>query len=170
MSAAVNSSLEGERTKFKALVRYFHEGKQNALGKEPVPLDDAKVESLAKILEVSSTNKAATHPTRPDKRFPNQNQVNNCWCVAEKVGRLRRRPRWRLTRAHPPPPHLLPARPPRRQAINEYQVCVYQKGAQDAACLQRGRDYNTVCPLKWIEDWKAQAEEGRNLTVGKTFM
>lgn len=47
-----------------------------------------------------------------------------------------------------------------RQSINEYQVCVYQRGAQDPACLQRGRDYATICPQKWIEDWKSQAEEG----------
>ncbi len=70
-------------------------------------------------------------------------------------------------RAPAPPPFT---RVPRRQAINEYQVCAYQKGAQDAECLQRGRDYSTVCPQKWIEDWKAQASEGRNLTVGTTFM
>ncbi len=69
----------GERTKFKALVRYYVEGKQNALGKPNEPLADEKVASLAKILEVSASNKSATHPTRPDKRFPNQNQVNSCW-------------------------------------------------------------------------------------------
>jgi hypothetical protein len=47
---------------------------------------------------------------------------------------------------------------------------MYQRGAQDPSCLQRARDYVTVCPAKWIEDWKSQAEEGRNLTVGTTFL
>jgi hypothetical protein len=60
-------------------VRHFHEGKQRALGKPVEPLSDEKVASLAKILEVSAGNKSATHPTRPDKRFPNTNQINACW-------------------------------------------------------------------------------------------
>jgi hypothetical protein len=54
--------------------------------------------------------------------------------------------------------------------VNEYQVCAYQRGDKDSQCLQLGRDYNTLCPQKWIEDWKSQASEGRNLTVGTNFM
>jgi hypothetical protein len=46
-----------------------------------------------------------------------------------------------------PPPLLL-----RRTAINEYQLCVEKRGKGDLLCAQRGRDYATVCPQKWIDD------------------
>jgi hypothetical protein len=69
------------------------------------------VSSLANILGNSKL-----HGTKPDYRFPNQNQLNNCW-----------------------------------QTMNEYQVCAEQKGKEDVACLQKARDYHSVCPAKWIE-------------------
>lgn len=67
-----------ERTKYKAVVRYAHETVMRSLGKDPVaaPLSTDKVASLAKIMEIN-----ALSPTRPDRRFPNTNQANNCWYV-----------------------------------------------------------------------------------------
>jgi hypothetical protein len=38
--------------------------------------DEEKVSSLAAIAKVNKLT-----ATRPDRRFPNQNQINNCWCV-----------------------------------------------------------------------------------------
>ena len=34
-------------------------------------------------------------------------------------------------------------------ALNEYQLCVEKRGRTDASCLQRGRDYGSLCPQKW---------------------
>lgn len=81
-----------------------------AMQKAP-ELEEDKVAALAHIMQ---HNKLAA--TKPDYRFPNQNQVNNCW-----------------------------------QTVNEYQVCVEQRSKEDATCLQRARDYQSVCPAKWIE-------------------
>ena len=54
--------------------------------------------------------------------------------------------------------------------MNEYQLCVEKRGKSDVACLQRARDYSSVCPAKWVEDWKSQQEEGRSMLVGKDFL
>ncbi len=64
----------------------------------------------------------------------------------------------------------LPSRPVRRTAFNEYQLCVEKRGRGDLLCLQRGRDYSTVCPEKWVEDWKDQTEAGVNMSVGNAFI
>ena len=74
-------------------------------------IEDTTVDSLAYILGNSKL-----HGTKPDYRFPNQNQLNNCW-----------------------------------QTMNEFQVCAEQKGKEDVACLQKARDYHSMCPAKWIE-------------------
>jgi hypothetical protein len=37
-------------------------------------------------------------------------------------------------------------------------------------CQQRGRDYTTVCPTKWVEDWKDQTDAGNNMSVGNAFL
>ncbi len=37
-------------------------------------------------------------------------------------------------------------------------------------CLQRGRDYSTVCPEKWVEDWKGELEKGVSMSVGTAFI
>ncbi len=50
--------------------------------------------------------------------------------------------------------------------MNEYQVCVQKRGEEDLACMQRARDYLSICPSKWVSDWKSQSEEGVNLTIG----
>lgn len=76
----------------------------------------------------------ATHATRVDRRFPNTNQINNCWT-----------------------------------AFNEYQLCVEKRGEKDATCVQRGRDYSTLCPQKMVEAWKEHAAEGKSMSVGKAF-
>ena len=57
-----------------------------------------------------------------------------------------------------------------RTAINEYQLCVEKRGQADVLCAQRGRDYMTICPNKWVEDIKAQTEEGVSMAVGKVFV
>ena len=92
-------------------MRHFHTKMTTAMQKTDVELDDEKVNNLAHIL---SHNKLTA--TKPDYRFPNTNQLNNCW-----------------------------------QTMNEYQVCVEQRGKEDVSCLQRARDYSSVCPAKWIE-------------------
>ena len=162
----------------QAIVRHFHETMTGAMKKGP-EIEDTTVDSLANILQNSKLQ-----GTKPDYRFPNQNQLNNCW-----------------------------------QTMNEFQVCAEQKGKADVACLQKARDYHSVCPAKWIEvrapllprraaggshylpcawlhappatlkptlsspppsllslppslplqDWKTLADEGRNITVGKEF-
>lgn len=58
---------------------------------------------------------------------------------------------------------------PRRTAINEYQLCVEKRGREDASCVQRGRDYASLCPQKWVEDWKEQNGKGIGMTLGKEF-
>jgi hypothetical protein len=72
------ASASTDGTKYQAVVRYMHSTVMSALGKDPVekPLSDEKVAALAKILE-----KNRLTPTRNDRRFPNQNQANNCWFV-----------------------------------------------------------------------------------------
>ncbi len=79
----------------------------------------------------------------------------------------------------PPPPsprtHLLTIPLPpfllaRRTAFNEYQLCVERRGKEDIQCLQRGRDYSTVCPEKWVEDWKGDLERGVSMSVGTAFI
>ena len=88
MSAAVNSSLEGERTKFKALA--LHVGQTLGLAKvldkkEAVEAPEAaRLEMAAAILKDGRAKRtAASFPatTKPDVRFPNTNQAANCWCV-----------------------------------------------------------------------------------------
>lgn len=106
---------------------------------------------------------AKTHPTRVDRRFPNTNQINNCWFV----------PRWRSTFGsafHSSKPlfwdELEAVRIAAlmlacwfcavaplcfcRTAFNEYQLCVDKRGKDDKLCLQRGRDYGTLCPQKYV--------------------
>ena len=56
---------------------------------------------------------------------------------------------------------------PCRTAFNEYQLCVDKRGKGDALCAQRGRDYVTVCPTKWVATWKDQIEAGTSMSVGK---
>lgn len=53
--------------------------------------------------------------------------------------------------------------------MNEFQVCVAKRSAADPLCMQRAKDYNIVCPSKWVEDWKNAAADGANLTIGKEF-
>ena len=128
-SPSLEAATHGERTKYKALVTHMKETVFGALKKEP-EFDEAKLNSLAAIAKLNKLT-----PTRPDRRFPNQNQLNNCWT-----------------------------------AFNEYQLCVDRRGRGDLVCLQRGRDYSTVCPEKWVQDFKDQAEAGVSMTVGKAFL
>jgi hypothetical protein len=127
--SAVDTAISGERTKYKALVQHMKETVGGALKKD-FELDDNKVASLAAIAKINKLS-----PTRPDRRFPNQNQLNNCWT-----------------------------------AFNEYQLCVDKRGKNDLMCLQRGRDYSTVCPEKWVQDFKDQADAGVSMTVGTAFL
>ncbi len=72
MSTA-EAATQGERTKYKALVKHMQESMWGALKKDK-EVDDKTLTSLATIAKI---NKLV--PTRPDRRFPNQNQLNNCW-------------------------------------------------------------------------------------------
>ena len=106
----------------QAIVRHFHETMTGAMKKGP-EIEDTTVDSLANILQNSKLQ-----GTKPDYRFPNQNQLNNCW-----------------------------------QTMNEFQVCAEQKGKADVACLQKARDYHSVCPAKWIEVRATAAAAGARL-------
>lgn len=77
MAAATEAT--GERTKYKALVRFYQGAIARALGKdaEATAPSTEQVAALAKILEVNSMT-----PTRVDRRFPNTNQASNCWYVS----------------------------------------------------------------------------------------
>jgi hypothetical protein len=76
----------------------------------------------------------------------------------------------RPTARRPRPPPSPPAPLRRRTAFNEYQLCVDKRSKEDALCLQRGRDYLTLCPAKWVETWKSQAEAGVSMSVGTAFV
>ena len=83
----------------------------------------------------------------------------------------RERPRTRAHRRRPAPPRLASLRARlRRTALNEYQLCVEKRGKEDPSCVQRGRDYGSMCPQKWVEDWKGDVAKGIGMTVGKDFM
>ena len=72
-SAGLEAATHGDRTKYKALVTHMKETVFGALKKEP-EFDEAKLNSLAAIAKINKLS-----ATRPDRRFPNQNQLNNCW-------------------------------------------------------------------------------------------
>jgi hypothetical protein len=63
----------------------------------------------------------------------------------------------------------LHAASPCRTAFNEYQLCVEKRDRKDPLCLQRGRDYSTICPVKWIESYKDALDKGISMSVGKEF-
>ena len=54
--------------------------------------------------------------------------------------------------------------------MNEYQLCIEKRGREDPSCVQRGRDYGSMCPQKWVEDWKEATGKNVGMTVGKGFM
>lgn len=73
--ASTDGFSEGGRTKLKAIVRRAQETLYAGLGKDPVgAVSDENIAALAKVLETSKLT-----PTRPDRRFPNTNQLHNCW-------------------------------------------------------------------------------------------
>jgi hypothetical protein len=74
--STVDAAINGERTKFKAIVKHIHSTVAASLGKPDHELADDQLKALAAIAESSKLT-----PTRPDRRFPNTNQVNNCWCA-----------------------------------------------------------------------------------------
>jgi hypothetical protein len=87
VAAAVDAVTTGERTKYKALSRHVYEtiARANAMATGK-PLEEEteeitrKINQHATILRLSKENPVTTS-TKPDKRFPNTNQVNNCWCA-----------------------------------------------------------------------------------------
>ena len=90
----------------------------------------------ARLAAVLSSHRLS--PARNDRRFPNQNQASNCWCVLSS--RLNQNQGRGLSRC------CLRG----RTAFNEYQLCTEKRGKTDTVCLQRGRDYLSVCPEKWV--------------------
>ncbi|KAJ3076036.1 Cytochrome c oxidase subunit 6B [Podochytrium sp. JEL0797] len=42
----------------------------------------------------------------------------------------------------------------------DYFKCVANKGEEYAPCNQFKSVYKTLCPIKWIEQWDEQREEG----------
>ena len=183
-AASLNAAIEGPdgRTKYRALA--LHIGTKlgsikTALDKKEAmePLEAARVELAAAILKDSREKRSALPATtKPDVRFPNTNQAANCWCAFFLLLPLFFFRRARQSRL----PHAFffffmcatPASPtPRvsRQSVNEYQMCVKELGDSNPRCLQRARDYNTVCPKDWIATWKGHVEAGNHMTVGTQF-
>lgn len=77
MSSVLNEALNGENTKFKALVDHMNNVMAAAYGKDKFDMEGTQRNALAKILATSKLT-----ASRPDRRFPNCNQLNNCWYVA----------------------------------------------------------------------------------------
>lgn len=153
---------EGGRTKYKALVRWLGASVYESFGVPAAKRDEILTEdNTARLATVLATHRLS--PTRNDRRFPNQNQASNCWWVGRSLAR-RVGGRWGGIGALPRHCFLtytLVAIPPRgfgRTAFNEYQLCADKRGKTDTVCLQRGRDYLSVCPEKWVSpssqlDW-----------------
>lgn len=153
-----------ERTKNAAWTRWTQMQLWGAMGKdatEGAPTD-AEVAVLA-----AAVFKSKLTSTRNDRRFPNTNQANSCWCVRGRGGdaaldRGARLRAWcvRARRSSTNARRCVRARRARiglplyacarRTAFNEYQLCVDKRGDADSACLQRGRDYDVLCPKKWV--------------------
>lgn len=71
--SALDVATQGERTKYKALVKHMQETIFNGLHKDK----EVSAEKIASLAAIAKVNKLT--PNRPDRRFPNQNQLNNCW-------------------------------------------------------------------------------------------
>lgn len=128
-AAAGAGEVPAERTKFRALATWVYMEmckSHHRAGDYDCTPSKEWVEATAAVLKASNTT-----PTRPDRRFPNTNQANNCWT-----------------------------------AFNEYQLCVDKRGDKDALCLQRGRDYSTLCPEKWVDEYKESISSGTSMSVG----
>jgi hypothetical protein len=77
-----------ERTKYKAMLRFMaRDIGQTYLRSDPdaaeATLPEGWVDAMAWVMKNNTTT-----PTRVDRRFPNVNQANNCWCVGAARRRL----------------------------------------------------------------------------------
>ncbi len=72
--SAVEAATTGEKTKFNALVKHMASVVYGATGRDMSGVSDEKIEQFAAVARVNRLT-----PNRPDRRFPNQNQLNNCW-------------------------------------------------------------------------------------------
>lgn len=134
MADPVTSVVDGERTKYKAIVRWIGASVLKDFGVAAESRDEKLPAGEAtRLADVLAAHKLS--PTRNDRRFPNQNQAPNCWT-----------------------------------AFNEYQLCAEKRGKDDLTCLQRGRDYTSVCPEHWVAKWKEDEDKGVSLSVGKGFV
>lgn len=44
---------------------------------------------------------------------------------------------------------------------NEYHKCLKQRGEGSKECDTYARNYRSICPQEWIENWNTLREEGR---------
>lgn len=129
----------------------------------------------ARLAAVLSSHRLS--PARNDRRFPNQNQASNCWCVLRsRVDRGRRRP---LTLLSPrqdgvqrvPALHGearkdghrvpaartgLPVRVPREMGAS---ACFLVALPMDPTAIRHVQ----------VETWKEHEEAGKSMSVGKGF-
>jgi hypothetical protein len=72
-----------ERTKHIATLRYNTMKYAKACGVDPEEAVEKLPEDFVKGIALLSTSNPTTS-TRVDRRFPNVNQANNCWCAARR--------------------------------------------------------------------------------------
>ncbi len=78
MAAPQVSVVDGERTKYKAIVKWLGQTVLKDFGLS----EESRGEKLAEGETARLASVLAAHrlsPTRNDRRFPNQNQAPNCW-------------------------------------------------------------------------------------------
>ena len=68
---------EGERTKYKALVRWLGASVFEKFGASEKRDDVVTPDETARLATVLASHRLS--PARNDRRFPNQNQAPNCW-------------------------------------------------------------------------------------------
>jgi len=75
---ATEAPAEGERTKYKAMIRYMVRVAAEGMQKDPdakeASLTPEYLSSMALAMKVNPMG-----PTRLDRRFPNVNQAGACW-------------------------------------------------------------------------------------------
>ncbi len=79
------AEAEGERTKYKAMIRYNARQMATMVGKDADAIE-AELEPEWVASMALAMKQGPLAPTRLDYRFPNHNQAGACWCVGAEEG------------------------------------------------------------------------------------